>query len=501
MLALTNMYDYEVFISYSHRDSAWVTGELMPRLERWGVRACVDYRDFAHGCPVSEELRRLLSLSRQVLIVLSRNWFDSQFVDYELQLTMALTEQEVQRVLPLRISDCEVPDRLRRFQVIDSIHLGWPVAWSVLRRSLFSGRRQGAPGILAVEMDLRRSAEPDRCPEAYQYVADVLVGNPHPVSYSEFDCIDFSFCELPTFSRSPRLTALRVPAKRRAPILYSYHGVPFFSALDNVRDESEGEFDAVKLDSQRGTWYSGIPFSDCPPSRARRNITVVSVSCKLAGEPVANSCSGALPPLLRTPEMDDGDPFHLVLANDRSLPSESGALVAEKVDRAFATASHRDPNALLVSVSPEVVSTHQLTGGDRLHSCQGWRFIFHSVQSDRNFAVPVGTTDTIVEVERDVHSNPSSWLSKTILGTCGIDCKAAYLLLRSAGAKVSEISTPGKSALRLECRIVESTWRPVWVLPFEVDGTKVGVLADSLEVVRFCGTTVTVLQGVLWNSS
>jgi len=40
-------YAYDVFISYSHKDEAWVTQTLLPRLEAAGLRVCIDYRDFA----------------------------------------------------------------------------------------------------------------------------------------------------------------------------------------------------------------------------------------------------------------------------------------------------------------------------------------------------------------------------------------------------------------------------------------------------------------------
>ena len=47
---------YDVFISYSHRDKAWVRGELLPRLESAGLKVCVDYRDFRIGAPIIKEM-------------------------------------------------------------------------------------------------------------------------------------------------------------------------------------------------------------------------------------------------------------------------------------------------------------------------------------------------------------------------------------------------------------------------------------------------------------
>ena len=47
-------YRYDVFISYSHTDRAWVWEELLPRLEQIGLRVCIDNRDFEIGTPKSD---------------------------------------------------------------------------------------------------------------------------------------------------------------------------------------------------------------------------------------------------------------------------------------------------------------------------------------------------------------------------------------------------------------------------------------------------------------
>ena len=41
-MAETQEYRYDVFISYSHADKAWVHGELLPRLEEAGLKVCID---------------------------------------------------------------------------------------------------------------------------------------------------------------------------------------------------------------------------------------------------------------------------------------------------------------------------------------------------------------------------------------------------------------------------------------------------------------------------
>jgi hypothetical protein len=37
---------YDFFISYSHADSQWVRGELLPHLEEAGLKVIINARDF-----------------------------------------------------------------------------------------------------------------------------------------------------------------------------------------------------------------------------------------------------------------------------------------------------------------------------------------------------------------------------------------------------------------------------------------------------------------------
>ena len=44
-------YEFDVFISYSSHDKAWVRGELLTRIEQAGLKAFIDFRDFTRGAP------------------------------------------------------------------------------------------------------------------------------------------------------------------------------------------------------------------------------------------------------------------------------------------------------------------------------------------------------------------------------------------------------------------------------------------------------------------
>ena len=49
---------YDVFISYSSKDREWVRGELLQRIEKAGLRAFIDFRDFTRGAVSIKEMER-----------------------------------------------------------------------------------------------------------------------------------------------------------------------------------------------------------------------------------------------------------------------------------------------------------------------------------------------------------------------------------------------------------------------------------------------------------
>ena len=48
-MAGADQFDFDVFISYSSKDQAWVRGELPERIEQAGLKAFIDFRDFTRG--------------------------------------------------------------------------------------------------------------------------------------------------------------------------------------------------------------------------------------------------------------------------------------------------------------------------------------------------------------------------------------------------------------------------------------------------------------------
>jgi len=113
---------YDAFISYSHRDTAWVGDVLLPRLEGEGLRICIDTRDFEVGVPSLVNMENAVDQSRKTLLVLTPNWLSSEWTAFEALLVQ--TEDPIgrgRRILPLMVQDCQgqLPKRLQIFTYLD----------------------------------------------------------------------------------------------------------------------------------------------------------------------------------------------------------------------------------------------------------------------------------------------------------------------------------------------------------------------------------------------
>jgi len=113
-------YRYDVFISYSHEDSAWVRDTLMPCLEGEGLRVCIDFRDFEVGAPSLVNMENAVERSRKTLLVLTPNWVSSEWTEFEALLIQTRDPAgRGRRILPLMVQPCELPPRLEVFTYLD----------------------------------------------------------------------------------------------------------------------------------------------------------------------------------------------------------------------------------------------------------------------------------------------------------------------------------------------------------------------------------------------
>ncbi|HEX6291826.1 MAG TPA: toll/interleukin-1 receptor domain-containing protein [Herpetosiphonaceae bacterium] len=113
-------YSYDVFISYSSRDSDWVHNTLLPRLEEAGLRVCIDFRDFEIGVPSIVNMENAVERSRRTLLVLTESWMKSEWTAFESLLTQTSDPAGVRRrTIPLLLERCDLPPRLKMLTYAD----------------------------------------------------------------------------------------------------------------------------------------------------------------------------------------------------------------------------------------------------------------------------------------------------------------------------------------------------------------------------------------------
>ena len=102
---------YDAFVSYSSDDEQFVIRELVPYLEenqrrRPGYRLCVHYRDFAVGASIAESIISAVKHSKRVIIILSENFIQSEWCQFEFQKAYhQLLEEKRNRIIMILLHD------------------------------------------------------------------------------------------------------------------------------------------------------------------------------------------------------------------------------------------------------------------------------------------------------------------------------------------------------------------------------------------------------------
>ncbi len=113
-------FQYDVFISYSSKDIGWVREKLLPSLEQKELRVCIDFRDFKIGVPSLVNMEEAAKQSRKVLLILTPNWVDSEWTNYEAMLIQVQDPiGRAQRIVPVLVEKCLLPTRLAMFAYLD----------------------------------------------------------------------------------------------------------------------------------------------------------------------------------------------------------------------------------------------------------------------------------------------------------------------------------------------------------------------------------------------
>lgn len=127
---------YDVFVSYSHADTTWVSGTLVPRLEANAFSVMIDYRDFVAGSLSVDEMQRGVEQSRHVLLVLTPDYVRSDWSHFENAMAQATDPAaRWRRVIPVLLRDCSIPLRLQIVHYRD-LRNDDPQQWDLLIRDL-----------------------------------------------------------------------------------------------------------------------------------------------------------------------------------------------------------------------------------------------------------------------------------------------------------------------------------------------------------------------------
>nr|XP_033780654.1 toll-like receptor 2 [Geotrypetes seraphini]XP_033780656.1 toll-like receptor 2 [Geotrypetes seraphini] len=130
----TRTYTYHAFVSYSHSDADWVRGELLYRLENSSppYSICIHERDFLPGKWIIDNIIENIEMSQKVILVLSRNFVNSEWCNYELyfahQRAIGHAFEDVILVVKETISLDSLPSKFCRLRKMlsNKTYLEWP---------------------------------------------------------------------------------------------------------------------------------------------------------------------------------------------------------------------------------------------------------------------------------------------------------------------------------------------------------------------------------------
>jgi hypothetical protein len=114
-------YPFDLFISYRQStEGSFVLEDLVPKLDRAGLRTFVDVREFALGKALIDEMARGVESSQFTLVIATPSYLESTFTEFENILAQHLgLEQATTRLIVAERERCELPLRMRAFLYLD----------------------------------------------------------------------------------------------------------------------------------------------------------------------------------------------------------------------------------------------------------------------------------------------------------------------------------------------------------------------------------------------
>uniref|UniRef100_W5NN05 TIR domain-containing protein n=1 Tax=Lepisosteus oculatus TaxID=7918 RepID=W5NN05_LEPOC len=125
-------FHYHAFISYSQNDSSWVGSQLVPNLENEGFCLCIHERDFVPGNWIIDNIINCVECSYKTLFVLSQNFIQSEWCNYELffaqHRALTIHQDSLVFILLEPIPADSLPRRFLKLRTLlrQQTYLEWP---------------------------------------------------------------------------------------------------------------------------------------------------------------------------------------------------------------------------------------------------------------------------------------------------------------------------------------------------------------------------------------
>lgn len=146
-------YQYDVFVSYSDNDRAWVLDEMLPSLEQEDlISVCLHERDFEVGYGILENIISCMDRSRCLMLIVSESFLLSRWCQFEMHLAqhrlLETRRDELILVLLEDIPKRKCPKTLS-YLMKTKTYIKWPrqqtrdreLFWKRLRKALMSTKR------------------------------------------------------------------------------------------------------------------------------------------------------------------------------------------------------------------------------------------------------------------------------------------------------------------------------------------------------------------------
>uniref|UniRef100_A0A8C9SDU2 Toll-like receptor 6 n=2 Tax=Scleropages formosus TaxID=113540 RepID=A0A8C9SDU2_SCLFO len=143
------IFKYHAFISYSQKDSEWVDNQLVPNLEAAQFSLCIHERDFVPGDWIIDNIINCVERSYKTLFVLSHNFVQSEWCNYELffaqHRAMSIQQDSLVFILLEPIPTDSLPKKFLKLRTLlrQQTYLEWhkderkqQVFWASLRSML-----------------------------------------------------------------------------------------------------------------------------------------------------------------------------------------------------------------------------------------------------------------------------------------------------------------------------------------------------------------------------